>query len=137
MPFYTERLPGYYRIGKSIYRRCFKFKRCHYSGKWLFLRKAYYVEFLYLTKPAGILRDVPFKEFASDIKNVTKKYYWNNKTEVQARNFEKMMPAIMGLYNGMRKNMRYYKSLKNETKKEGKATKRNKRRTHSKIKRRN
>ena len=63
MPFYTERLPGYYRMGKSIYRRCFKFKRCHYSGKWLFLRKAYYVEFLYLTKPAGILRDVPFKEF--------------------------------------------------------------------------
>jgi hypothetical protein len=84
-----------------------------------------------------VVDDVPFKEFASDIKNVTKKYYWNNKTEVQARNFEKMMPAIIGLYNGMRKNMRYYKSLKNETKKEGKATKRNKRRTHSKIKRRN
>lgn len=63
MPFYTERLPGNYRIGQSIYKRCYKFKRCHYSGKRLFLRKAYYVEFLYLPKPAGILRDVSFTEF--------------------------------------------------------------------------
>ena len=63
MPFYTERLPGNYRIGQSIYKRCYKFKRCHYSGKLLFLRKAYYVEFLYLPKPAGILRDVSFTEF--------------------------------------------------------------------------
>lgn len=63
MPFYTEKLPGNYAIQLATYKRCYKFRRCYYSGKLLFFRKAYCIEFLYLTKPAGILRDVPFKDF--------------------------------------------------------------------------
>ena len=63
MPFYTEKLPGNYKIENATYKRCYKLKRCRYSNKWLFLRKAYFVEFLYVPKPVGILRDVPFKEF--------------------------------------------------------------------------
>jgi hypothetical protein len=83
-----------------------------------------------------IVDDVPFKEFASDIKNITKKYYWDNKTEVQSRNFEKLMPAVIGLYTAMRKNMKFYKSLKNETKKERKAAKNHQGRKNTKVKRR-
>ncbi len=71
MPFYTEKLPGNYAIGRATYERCYKLSRCHYSGKWLFLRKAYYVEFLYMPKPAGILRDVPFREFYTWIERDT------------------------------------------------------------------
>lgn len=71
MPFYTERLPGNYAIERAIYERCYRFRRCHYSGKWLFLRKAYVIEFLYMPKPDGILRDVPFKEFYTWIERDT------------------------------------------------------------------
>lgn len=82
-----------------------------------------------------VVDEVAFKNFASDIENISQKYYWNNETEKQSRNFEKLMPAVIGLYNAMCKNMKYYKSLKNE-KKEGKTAKNNKRRTNTKTKRR-
>ena len=62
MPFYTERLPGNYAVERAIYERCYRFRRCHYSGKWLFLRKAYVIEFYSFIKPAGILRE-PAVEF--------------------------------------------------------------------------
>jgi len=59
VPFYTERLPGNYAVERAIYERCYRFRRCHYSGKWLFLRKAYVIEFYSFIKPAGILREPP------------------------------------------------------------------------------
>ena len=62
VPFYTERLPGNYAVERAIYERCYRFRRCHYSGKWLFLRKAYVIEFYSFIKPAGILRE-PAVEF--------------------------------------------------------------------------
>jgi hypothetical protein len=59
MPFYTEKLPGNYAIARTIYERCYRPRRCYYSGKWLFLRKAYCLEFYSFMKPAGILREPP------------------------------------------------------------------------------
>ena len=71
MPFYTEKLSSNFAISRTIFERCYRLRRCHYSRKWLFLRKAYYVEFLYHPKPAGILRDVPWKEFYTWIERDT------------------------------------------------------------------
>ena len=69
MPFYTQRLPGHFAVADATYKRCWYPRRCHYKGKWLFLRKAYLVKFIYV--PNGILRDVSHKEFYTWIERDT------------------------------------------------------------------
>jgi hypothetical protein len=83
-----------------------------------------------------VIDDVPFADFASDIEDISKKYYWDNKTEKQARQYEKLMPGLLSVYNNLLKLLPTLKTLKNEKKKERKITKRNKRRKNSKVKRR-
>jgi hypothetical protein len=44
MPFYVQRIPGHVTITYTTYKRCWFPRRCNYSGKFLWFRKAYKVE---------------------------------------------------------------------------------------------
>ena len=62
MPFYVQRLPGHFAVVDATYKRCWYPRRCIFKGKWLFLRKAYFVKLINMPKHDGILRDVTYKE---------------------------------------------------------------------------
>ena len=49
-----------------------------------------------------IMRIRKFNE-SSDIEDISKKYYWDNKTEKQARQYEKLMPGLLSVYNNLLK----------------------------------
>jgi hypothetical protein len=44
VPFYVQRLPGHFAALDATYKRCWFPRRCGYSGKFLWLRKAYRLE---------------------------------------------------------------------------------------------
>lgn len=43
MPFYIEKFPRHLAVASAIYKRCWIPKRCAYSKKFLWFRKAYFV----------------------------------------------------------------------------------------------
>lgn len=63
MPIYTAGLPDCYDIEGTVYKRCYSIRRCYYSGKSLFLRKAYSITYYSYVLPPPDGRTLVQEEF--------------------------------------------------------------------------